>query len=72
LSGSDCGCGGGEGNLSGVAVARAVEWWWIGGGKGKGVCGRVAVEWWWIGGGKGKVVSGRVVAKARALAVEGR
>ncbi len=33
--------GGGEGNLSGVAVARAVELWWIGGGAVSGL----AVDW---------------------------
>jgi hypothetical protein len=53
-------------------VARAVEWQWIGGGKGKGIGSRVAVEWRWIGGGKGEGVGGRVVARARALAVEWR
>ncbi len=37
--------GGGEGDLSAVAVARAVELWWIGGG---GVSGS-AVDWWWQG-----------------------
>jgi hypothetical protein len=35
--------GGGEGNLSAVAVARAVELRWIGG----GAVGRLAVDWWW-------------------------
>ncbi len=68
-------CGGehgGKGNLSAVAVARVVEWRWVGGGKGKGVDGRVAVEWRWIGGDKGEGVGGRVVARARALAVEWR
>ncbi len=35
--------GGGKGNLSAVAVARAVELQWIGGGM---VCG-LAVDWWW-------------------------
>ncbi len=39
---------GGKGN--GVVV----EWWWIGGGEGKGIGGRVAVEWRWIFGGKGE------------------
>ncbi len=37
--------GGGEGNLSAVAVARAVELWWIGG----GAVGGLAVDWWWRG-----------------------
>ncbi len=37
--------GGGEGNLSGVVVARAVELRWIGGGAGSGL----AVDWWWRG-----------------------
>ena len=35
--------GGGEGDLSAVAVARAVELWWIGGGAVSGL----AVDWWW-------------------------
>jgi hypothetical protein len=34
--------GGGEGDLSAVAVARAVELWWIGGGAVNGL----AVDWW--------------------------
>jgi hypothetical protein len=34
--------GGGEGNLSAVAVARAMELLWIGG----GAVGRLAVDWW--------------------------
>ncbi len=37
--------GGGEGNLSAVAVARAVELRWIGG----GAVGGLAVDWWWQG-----------------------
>jgi hypothetical protein len=37
--------GGGEGNLSAVAVARAVELRWIGG----GAVGGLAVDWWWRG-----------------------
>ncbi len=45
--------GGGEGNLSAVAVARVVELWWIGGVR--------SVDWRWIGGGEVKVVDGRVV-----------
>ncbi len=44
--------GGGEGNLSVVAVARAVELQWIGGGA--------LVDWRWIGGGKVEGVGGRV------------
>jgi hypothetical protein len=35
--------GGGEGNLSAVAVARAVELRLIGG----GAVGGLAVDWWW-------------------------
>jgi hypothetical protein len=35
------------GNLSVVAVARAVDWWWISGGEVEGVGGRVAVKWRW-------------------------
>jgi hypothetical protein len=34
-----------EGNLSAVAVARAVELQWIGG----GVVSGLAVDWWWQG-----------------------
>jgi hypothetical protein len=37
--------GGGEGNLSGVAVARAVGLQCIGGGAVSGL----AVDWWWQG-----------------------
>jgi hypothetical protein len=37
--------GGGEGNLSAVAVARVVELWWIGG----GAVNELAVDWWWQG-----------------------
>ncbi len=37
--------GGGKGNLSAVAVARAVELRWIG----CGVVSRLAVDWWWQG-----------------------
>jgi hypothetical protein len=37
--------GGGEGNLSAVAVARAVELQWIDG----GTVGGLAVDWWWGG-----------------------
>ncbi len=37
--------GGGKGNLSAVAVARAVELRWIGGGAVSGF----AVDWWWQG-----------------------
>jgi hypothetical protein len=37
--------GGGKGNLSAVAVARAVELQWIGG----GAVGGLAVDWWWCG-----------------------
>jgi hypothetical protein len=37
--------GGGEGDLSAVAVARAVELGWIGGGAVNGL----AVDWWWQG-----------------------
>ncbi len=37
--------GGGEGDLSAVAVARAVELRWIGG----GAVGGLAVDWWWQG-----------------------
>ncbi len=37
--------GGGEGDLSAVAVARAVELRWIGGGAVSGL----AVDWWWRG-----------------------
>jgi hypothetical protein len=37
--------GGGEGDLSAVAVARAVELQWIGG----GAVGGLAVGWWWQG-----------------------
>ncbi len=37
--------GGGKGNLSAVAVARAVELRWIGGGAVSGL----AVDWWWRG-----------------------
>jgi hypothetical protein len=37
--------GGGEGDLSAVAVARAVELQWIGGGAVSGL----AVDWWWRG-----------------------
>ncbi len=44
---SECSDGGKGGGV-------VVEWLWIGGGEGKGVCGRVAVEWQWIHGGKGK------------------
>jgi hypothetical protein len=44
---SECSDGG---KGSGVVV----EWLWIGGGEGKGVCGRVAVEWQWIHGGEGE------------------
>jgi hypothetical protein len=35
--------GGGKGNLSAVAVERAVELRWIGGGAVSGL----AVDWWW-------------------------
>jgi hypothetical protein len=43
--------GGCKGNLSVVAVARAVELWWIGGG--------VVVEWrWWLSGGGQSNVGG--------------
>jgi hypothetical protein len=37
--------GGGKGDLSAVAVARAVELRWIGG----GAVGGLAVNWWWKG-----------------------
>jgi hypothetical protein len=37
------GKGGGKGDLSAVAVARAVELRWIGGGTVSGL----AVDWWW-------------------------
>ncbi len=37
--------GSGEGNLSVVAVARAVELRWVGGGAVSGL----AVDWWWQG-----------------------
>jgi hypothetical protein len=37
--------GGGKGNLSAVAVARAVELRWIGG----GTVSELAVDWWWRG-----------------------
>ncbi len=37
--------GGGEGDLSAVAVARAVELRWIGGGAVSGL----VVDWWWQG-----------------------
>jgi hypothetical protein len=37
--------GGGEGDLSAVVVARAVELRWIGGGRVSGL----AVDWWWRG-----------------------
>jgi hypothetical protein len=37
--------GGGKGDLSAVAVARAVESRWIGGGAVSGL----AVDWWWRG-----------------------
>ncbi len=37
--------GGGEGDLSAVAVARAVDLRWIGG----GVVSGLAVDWWWRG-----------------------
>ncbi len=37
--------GGGEGNLGAVAVARAVELRWIGG----GAIGGLTVDWWWQG-----------------------
>ncbi len=37
--------GGGEGDLRAVAVARAVELRWIGGGTVSGL----AVDWWWGG-----------------------
>ncbi len=37
--------GGGKGDLSVVAVARAVELRWIGG----GVVGGLVVDWWWQG-----------------------
>ncbi len=46
LSGSGGGSeGGGKGNLSAMAVARAVELCWIGGGAVSGL----AVDWWWQG-----------------------
>ncbi len=35
--------GGGEGDLSAVAVVRAVELRWIGG----GAVGGLVVDWWW-------------------------
>jgi hypothetical protein len=35
--------GGGEGDLGAVAVARAVELRWIGG----GAVGGLAMDWWW-------------------------
>jgi hypothetical protein len=35
--------GGAEGDLSAVAVARAVELRWIGG----GTVGGLVVDWWW-------------------------
>ncbi len=37
--------GSGEGDLSAVAVARAVELRWIGG----SAVGGLAVDWWWRG-----------------------
>ncbi len=37
--------GGGEGDLSAVVVARAVELRWIGGGAVSGL----EVDWWWRG-----------------------
>ncbi len=37
--------GGGKGKLSAVAVARAMELQWIGGGAVRGL----AVDWWWRG-----------------------
>ncbi len=37
--------GGGKGNLSAVAVVRAMELRWIGG----GAVGGLAVNWWWQG-----------------------
>ncbi len=46
LSPDGSGCeGGGEGDLNAVAVARAVELRWIGGGAVSGL----AVHWWWQG-----------------------
>ncbi len=45
ISGGSGGEGGGEGNLSVVAVVRAVEMWWIGGGTVSGL----TVDWWWQG-----------------------
>ncbi len=37
--------GGGKGDLSAVAVARALELQWIGG----GMVGGLVVDWWWRG-----------------------
>jgi hypothetical protein len=42
--------GSGEGELSAVGVARAVELWWIGGGAISGL----TVDWWWRGRGCGQ------------------
>ncbi len=59
----------GQWSYSGLVVARSVDWRWIGGGKVKGIGGRVAVVWWSNGGlrsgGDGQVaVAVRVVARA--------
>ncbi len=65
------------GNLSAVAVARAVEWGWIGGGEVEGVGGRVVVvvewgsdKWWWrsSGGGGGGEGGGEGYLSAVAVA----
>jgi hypothetical protein len=50
-------------------VAWLVDWRWIGGGKVKGVGGRVVVVWWlnggrMSGGGGQEVVALRAVARA--------
>ncbi len=70
--------GGGEGDLSAVAVARAwscsglvvarsMDLWWIGGGEVEGVGGRVAVVWW-SNGGRTSSGGGQVAVALRAVA----
>jgi hypothetical protein len=48
-------------------VVRSVDWWWIGGGKVKGVGSRVAVVWW-LNEGRTSGGGGQVAVALRAVA----